>query len=73
LLGTFHAAGWNGVVAAASYATASVAIVFAILHTSVANVMFIISLAPFFAALLDWAFLGEAIDGRTWVSLPVYS
>lgn len=41
------------------------AFIFAMLHTTVANVAFTVGLAPVFAALLAWVFLGEAIGWRT--------
>ncbi len=58
-------------LAAVFYAVASFTIVFAILHTTVANVMFIVSLAPFIAALLGRVVLGERVGLRTWIAIGV--
>jgi len=41
------------------------AFIFAMLHTTVANVAFTVGLAPVFAAVLAWIFLREAIGWRT--------
>ncbi len=61
----------NDMLAAVFYAVASFTVVFAILHTTVANVMFIISLAPFIAALLGRVVLGERVGLRTWIAIAV--
>ncbi|MFK8020872.1 MAG: DMT family transporter [Pseudomonadales bacterium] len=65
LLGT----GSLGIVAGLLYAGASLTVIFALLNTTVANAMFIISLAPFFAAMGGWLFLRERVSTRTWVAL----
>lgn len=65
--------GWNGLLAAVFYAGASVSIVFAILNTTVANAMFIISLTPFIAALVGWVVLGERVSLRTWMAIALAS
>jgi drug/metabolite transporter, DME family len=62
----FRAAGWNGIVGGLCAAAGFTGFVFAVLHTSVANVLFILSVAPFFTALLAWVVLGEAVRRRTW-------
>jgi len=43
--------------------------IFALLYTSVANVTFILSTAPFIAALLGRIFLGERVKKRTWLAI----
>jgi drug/metabolite transporter, DME family len=62
----FHAAGWNGIVGGLCLAAGSAGFVFGLLYTSVANVLFILSVAPFLTALLAWLVLGEAVRARTW-------
>ena len=47
--------------------------IFALLHTSVANVTFLLSSAPFIAALLGWLILGERVKRRTWVAIALTS
>ena len=45
------------------------AYVFALLQTTVANALFIFSAAPFFAAVLGWLVLREAVPVRTWLAI----
>ena len=47
--------------------------IFALLHTSVANVTFLLSSSPFIAALLGWFILGERVKKRTWVAIALTS
>lgn len=47
--------------------------IFALLHTSVANVTFLLSSSPFIAALLGWFILGERVKRRTWVAIGLTS
>lgn len=47
--------------------------IFALLHTSVANVTFLLSSSPFIAALLGWCILGERVTKRTWVAIALTS
>ncbi|MFK7730369.1 MAG: DMT family transporter [Pseudomonadales bacterium] len=61
--------GWLGFGASLAYTGASIAIIYALLNTTVANTMFVVSLAPLFAALAGWIFLREAVPLRTWVAL----
>ncbi len=58
-------------LAALFFAGASVAVIFALLNTTVANAMFIISLAPFFTAIFGWLLLGERVRLRTWLAMAV--
>jgi drug/metabolite transporter (DMT)-like permease len=43
--------------------------IFALLNTSVASALFILSIAPVFAALLSWYLIGEIPTNRTWISI----
>ncbi|MEM9529977.1 MAG: DMT family transporter [Pseudomonadota bacterium] len=63
--------GRSGVAAALCFAGASIAIIFALIHTSVANAMFIVSLAPFFTAVLGWLILSERVHLGTWIAMGV--
>jgi drug/metabolite transporter, DME family len=43
--------------------------IFALLNTSVASALFILSIAPVFAAILSWIIIGEIPTKRTWVAI----
>lgn len=62
----FRGLGASGTVGAAALATSFVATIFSLTHTTVANTLFILSAAPFFAAVLGWLVLGERVSARTW-------
>ena len=62
---TFRAAGWTAVVGGIGVGTAMACFVFAVLHTTVANVLFVMSATPIVAALLGWLVLRERVGGRT--------
>ena len=57
--------GWNGLMVAAFMGTGFIAYVFALLHTTVANALFVISAAPLMIALLAWFVLKERVPIRT--------
>jgi drug/metabolite transporter (DMT)-like permease len=63
--------GGAGVGFAASVAVSSGAFIVALNHASVAQVLFIQSIAPVLAALLGRALLGESLSGRTAVAMAV--
>lgn len=63
--------GLLGFGASLAYTGASIAIIYALLNTTVANTMFVVSLAPLFAALAGWFFLRESVPLRTWVALAL--
>jgi drug/metabolite transporter (DMT)-like permease len=67
----FRAAGVAGLGFAVSLAVASGAFIIALNHTSVANVLFILAVAPVLAALLARFVLGEPITPRTAAALAV--
>ena len=69
LLATLHAAGWTGVLAGCFLSCAFVGFVFSITHTTVANALFLLSAAPFLAALLGWLVLGETVSRATWLAM----
>jgi len=66
---TLKAAGWTGFVAGCCLACAFLGFVFSINHTTVANTLFLLSAAPFAAALLGWLVLGEAVSRITWLAM----
>ena len=43
--------------------------IFALLNTSVASALFILSISPVFAALLSWRIIGEIPTKTTWIAL----
>ncbi|MDJ0608551.1 MAG: DMT family transporter [Kiloniellales bacterium] len=61
--------GRTGGVITLFYAAVNVLFVLALANTTVANVLIIVSAAPFFAALTSRIFLGEAIAGHTWIAI----
>jgi RarD protein len=63
--------GYAGLGFAVSLAVASGAFIVALNHASVAQVLFIQSIAPVLAALLGWALLGEPVSRRTCVAMVV--
>ncbi len=65
----FWRAGWNASVGGLCLAFAFAGFVFALLHTTVANVLFILSAAPLLAAVLGWLILGEPVRRATWTAM----
>ncbi|MBR03081.1 MAG: hypothetical protein CL394_07130 [Acidiferrobacteraceae bacterium] len=51
--------------------TGIVAYVFALLLTTVANALFILSSVPFITALLGWFILREAVPSHTWITIAM--
>jgi drug/metabolite transporter (DMT)-like permease len=68
-LRAFRAIGWWGLAVALSLGGAFIAFVFAMLLTTVAEAVLILSAAPFVAAILDRAILGEAVAPATWLAM----
>ena len=65
----FRAVGWPGLLVAVALGTSFCAYVFALRATSVADVVFVLSVSPFVAGLLAWVILREAIGSRLWVAM----
>ena len=61
----FRLAGYRAVVGAICHAAAGTCFVLAVLHTTVANVVFIMASAPLIAAAGAWLLLRERIEART--------
>ena len=66
---SFADIGADGIIAGASISMASIAFVYAISLTTVAEVVFIFSMAPVLAGLLGWALLKEPITRVTWLAM----
>ena len=71
LAAAFRRAGWNAVVGGLCLACAFTGFVFALLHTTVANVLFILSAAPLVAAVLGRLILGEPVRRATWGAMII--
>ena len=67
----FVATGRPGLVVAFSLGLGSACYVFALLLTTVANALFIISAAPFMTAVLAWIVLRERLRPVTWIALTI--
>ncbi len=67
----FRGLGWNDFLLAVFLGTGFVAYVFALLHNTVANALYIFSCAPFIAGFLGWILLGERVATRTWYAIGV--
>jgi drug/metabolite transporter, DME family len=65
LIGAFRDAGWSGAVAGVALAGGFIGFVLALLHTSVANAVFMLGASPFLAAFLGRVVLGEPIRRAT--------
>jgi drug/metabolite transporter (DMT)-like permease len=67
----FRSVGWAGIAVAVCVATASASFIAALNHTSVARVLFLLTIAPVLAALLARVTLGEPITQRTWLAMAL--
>ncbi len=69
VIATLRAAGGTALLAGFCLAGAFLGFVFSITHTTVANTLFLLSAAPFAAALLGWLILGETVSRATWIAM----
>ena len=67
----FGAIGGAGIAVGVVSGASSIAYIFALLTTTVANTMFIISVTPLCTALLAWAVIGERPLRATWLAIAV--
>ena len=67
----FTRVGRAGLIVVLSLGLGSACYVFALLLTTVANALFIISAAPFMAAVLGWMVLRERVRPVTWATMAV--
>ena len=65
----FRSLGIIGIICAALYASGSAAFMFALKYTTIANVVFIISIQSFFLVIMGYFFLKENINLSTLVSI----
>ena len=65
----FKSLGLIGLICAALYATGSAAFMFALKHTTIANVVFIISIQSFFLVIMGYLFLKEKINLNTLIAI----
>lgn len=61
--------GMPGFIGALGLVAAYAGAIYALQATTVANTVFLYSAAPFFAALLGWAALGEKVSATTWAAM----
>ena len=67
----FVGMGRPGLVVALSLGLGSTCYVFALLLTTVANALFLISSAPFMTAVLGWIVLRERVRPATWITMTI--
>ncbi len=67
----FRRAGYRGLVGSLCSLCAGTSFVFALGHTTVANLVFVMAASPLCAAVIAWCVLGERIELRTWVAMFV--
>lgn len=65
----FEGVGWPGCYAAIVLSIGSVFYIMAMLHTTVANVVFIIGASPLITALFGWLFLKEKISFASFITM----
>lgn len=71
VLAGLRSVGMPGLVGALGLVAAYAGAIYALQATTVANAVFLYSAAPFFAALLGWAALGERVAGTTWAAMAL--
>ena len=71
LLGELRGIGLDGVVGALCLGVAFTGFIFSLIHTSVANAVFMLSASPFFTAPPAWMLLGEPVRRGTWIAMSL--
>lgn len=69
VIAAFRKAGAMAAVAGICLASGFTFFVFSIVHTTVANTLFMLSAGPFIAAVLGRVILGETVRGATWIAM----
>jgi drug/metabolite transporter (DMT)-like permease len=64
-------AGWLALIAGMLLGAGFCGFIFALMHTTVANAVFMLSASPLLTAVLGWLLLGEAIRRGTWLAMAV--
>ncbi len=72
-LGALRASGTAGLVSGLMWCAMFSCFMLALLKTTVANTLVVLSVAPLLTAVLTWAVLRERIQGRTWLAIAVAS
>jgi len=70
-LAAFTESGRAGFIAGVFLSLASMFIVLALVRTTAANAMFIVSLAPLLSAVFAWLILGEKVATKTWIAIGI--
>lgn len=65
----FRKGGGAAIIGALCLGVAFSGFIFSLLHTTVANAVFILCASPFFTAPLAWLVLGERVRPATWVAM----
>ena len=71
--GAFRRAGWSAVLAGAFLSIGFACWIFAMTHTTIANALFVLSAAPFLAAIFARIFIGERVKPSTWLYMLLAS
>lgn len=71
VVAAFRAAGWPAIVAGLTLGASNFTFSLAMIHTTVANALFINAGAPFLAAILSWFLLKESVAMATVVAMIV--
>ncbi|MDJ0893847.1 MAG: DMT family transporter [Alphaproteobacteria bacterium] len=69
VLATFRAAGMRAVLGGLFLSIAFTGFILALIHTTVASALFLLSTMPFLAAVLGWLVLGERVRRATWFAM----
>lgn len=69
VLALIRRTGMTGVVSGLCLATTFTGYVWGVMHSTVANALFLLSAAPLFAALLGWVVLREAVTRSMWLAM----
>ena len=65
----YRSIGWSGLAIALRLGIGLITYLFAMIHTTVANVTFVVGSSPLVTALLGWIILRERLSARSWVIL----
>ena len=65
----YRSIGWSGIAIALCLGVGLITYLFAMIHTTVANVTFVVGSSPLVTAFLAWIILGERLSSRSWAIL----
>lgn len=65
----YRSIGWPGLAIALCLGVGLITYLFAMIHTTVANVTFVVGSSPLVTAFLAWIILGERLSARSWAIL----